>query len=119
MTSEALRDSIKVVVRIRPLNEKEINEGSQICVRVDDTHRNQVLIDSGPRKKMFRFDWVADRSSKQKEVYNVVGNKMLDAYLEGKLNFSQKYNSRALFLERSERRKIFLYFPYLYLLKTF
>ena len=81
------RDNIQVCVRIRPLSEREIEEGSKVSARVDDVRQNSIVLDSKKQPKVFCFDWIASRSSTQEEVFKRIGNNMVDTCLQGRLIF--------------------------------
>lgn len=78
------RDNIRVCVRIRPLSEREIREGADICVKVDDVRQNSIILEAVPQQKVFHYDWVASRSSTQEEVFNHIGKEMIEVTLQGK-----------------------------------
>ncbi|KAL1428849.1 hypothetical protein MTO96_002567 [Rhipicephalus appendiculatus] len=81
-------ENIRVVVRCRPLSEKEQAAGCQDIVTVD-TVQGTVLVTnpSGAHgdvpPKMFTFDTVFDVNSKQVEVYNQAARPIVENVLEG------------------------------------
>lgn len=77
------RDNIFVLVRVRPMSEKEAREGDEVCVRVDENRQNMIILDTKPEPKLFSFDWVASRSTTQEEIFNSVGKKQVDVCLQG------------------------------------
>lgn len=85
--SDGSRDNIFVLVRIRPQNEREVREGNDVCVRVDDARQNAIILETKPESKVFTFDWVASRGTTQEEIFDGVGKKLVDTCLEGKLRF--------------------------------
>lgn len=97
------RDKIKVCVRIRPLSEREIKEGSAVCVNVDEMRQNCIQLDSKPQAKAFSFDWVASRASTQEEVFNRLGKGMVETCLQGKLTRFVAQGE----IPRKENRRIF------------
>jgi hypothetical protein len=86
--SEGTRDNIFVLVRIRPQNEREVREGNDVCIRVDDGRQNAIVLDTKPESKVFTFDWVASRGTSQEEIFNGVGKKLVDTCLEGTTHIS-------------------------------
>ena len=60
MSIDSNANNIQVIVRVRPLNGKESSENSDMCVFFDPDHQNQVILDSKPDPKSFRYDWVGD-----------------------------------------------------------
>ncbi|KAK8769795.1 hypothetical protein V5799_013740 [Amblyomma americanum] len=81
-------ENIRVVVRCRPLSEKEQAAGCQDIVAVDTvqgtvlvTNPNGAQGDVPP--KMFTFDTVFDTNSKQVEVYNQAARPIVENVLEG------------------------------------
>eukprot|EP00698_Gefionella_okellyi_P000624 TRINITY_DN1055_c0_g1_i1.p1 TRINITY_DN1055_c0_g1~~TRINITY_DN1055_c0_g1_i1.p1 ORF type:complete len:1336 (-),score=302.71 TRINITY_DN1055_c0_g1_i1:6065-10072(-) len=72
-------DNVQTIVRVRPLSDKEENEGR--CVRVDEATSSVLL--SGPSGKVFSFDWVAGEHSSQADIFNRVGRTVADSCLSG------------------------------------
>uniref|UniRef100_A0A4W5L7D5 Kinesin motor domain-containing protein n=1 Tax=Hucho hucho TaxID=62062 RepID=A0A4W5L7D5_9TELE len=69
--------TVKVVVRCRPLNRKEM-----------DVHRGQVVLRNpralpGEPRKTFTFDSVYDASSKQRDLYDETVRPLIDSVLDG------------------------------------
>lgn len=79
-----LRDNIFVLVRVRPLSERESREENETCVRVDENKQNMIILETKPEPKVFSFDWVASRSTSQEEIFNSIGKKMVDVCLQGR-----------------------------------
>nr|CAB3259105.1 kinesin-like protein KIF3A [Phallusia mammillata] len=78
-------DNVKVVVRCRPLNEKEIANGHKQAVEVNEM-RGQVSVqksNSHEPPKTFTFDTVFAPASKQVDVYNLTARPIVDSVLEG------------------------------------
>uniref|UniRef100_A0A0N5AQQ1 Kinesin-like protein n=1 Tax=Syphacia muris TaxID=451379 RepID=A0A0N5AQQ1_9BILA len=84
--STASVESIKVVVRCRPLSDNEVAVGYKNVVRVD-TERGVVELwntkaeDEPP--KAFMFDAVYDESSKQIDLYDETFRELVDSVLDG------------------------------------
>nr|XP_039263743.1 kinesin-like protein KIF3A [Styela clava] len=79
-------DNVKVVVRCRPLNEKEKSSQFDTAVTVDEV-RGQIAVkkqvsDVEP-PKTFTFDTVFGPDSKQVDVYNLTARPIVDSVLQG------------------------------------
>ncbi|XP_075888977.1 kinesin-like protein KIF3A isoform X1 [Nelusetta ayraudi] len=81
-----VNDNVKVVVRCRPLNQKEKMMGNKQAVVVDEI-RGTVTVNkldaSQEPPKMFTFDTVFGPDSKQLDVYNLTARPIIDSVLEG------------------------------------
>lgn len=80
-------DNVKVVVRCRPLNDKETAAGFGSAVEVNEV-RGQISVkkpgagaDEPP--KVFTFDTVFSPNSKQVDVYNLTARPIVDSVLQG------------------------------------
>lgn len=68
--------SIMVIVRIRPLNEREIKKQSEICVKTYDNV--QVVITrpdkagQKPKVNRFTFDAAFDQNAQQEDIYKKI-----------------------------------------------
>lgn len=90
--SEA-NDSVKVVVRVRPLNGKERHEQTKSCVRItsspDGLSSNNIPEGHAPQQlivgkdRAFTFDEVFGIDSTQKDVYRNTVEPLVDGFLEG------------------------------------
>lgn len=89
-----MNDNVKVVVRCRPLNQKEKMMGNKQAVIVDEI-RGTVTVNkldaSQEPPKMFTFDTVFGPDSKQLDVYNLTARPIIDSVLEG-------YNGKFYFI---------------------
>nr|CAD7441244.1 unnamed protein product [Timema bartmani] len=79
-------DNICVVVRIRPLSEKEIKSRFKNIIRID--HPNHISIlnlthNGDERPKTFAFDAVLGEASSQEDVYECFGRPVVEKVLEG------------------------------------
>lgn len=87
-------DNVKVVVRCRPLNEREKAMGYKMAVNVDEM-RGTITVhktdSSNEPPKTFTFDTVFGPESKQLDVYNLTARPIIDSVLEG-------YNGKSLML---------------------
>ncbi|XP_071381285.1 kinesin-like protein KIF3A isoform X1 [Centroberyx affinis] len=79
-------DNVKVVVRCRPLNQKEKMMGHKQAVSVDEI-RGTITVNKleTPHEppKTFTFDTVFGPDSKQLDVYNLTARPIIDSVLEG------------------------------------
>ncbi|XP_071951879.1 kinesin-II 85 kDa subunit-like [Antedon mediterranea] len=81
------KDTVQVVVRCRPLNEKEKAKGFKMAVKVDEA-LGQIQVTNpnapaGEPAKTFTFDTVFSPTSKQVDVYNQTARRIVNAVLEG------------------------------------
>ncbi|KAK6972865.1 Kinesin-like protein kif3b [Biomphalaria glabrata] len=87
MSKSSKSESVKVVVRCRPLNEKEIAEGHSRVVEMDVKKgvievKNPKAGNTEPPKK-FTFDSVYDWNSKQRDLYDETFYALVDSVLQG------------------------------------
>ncbi|XP_069681016.1 kinesin-like protein KIF3A isoform X2 [Periplaneta americana] len=80
-------ENVRVVVRVRPLNEKEIESGYRQITKVD-TVNNTICVENpqaaeGEPPKTFTFDVVFDTDSRQMDVYNETARPIVDKVLLG------------------------------------
>ncbi|EME27355.1 Kinesin-like protein KIF15 [Galdieria sulphuraria] len=73
-------ECVRVVIRIRPLNEREQN--TLPCLEVGDGGRNIVVNDQGNAKK-FTFDSIFPIDGKQEDVFRNVAKPIIDSCLAG------------------------------------
>nr|XP_033783417.1 kinesin-like protein KIF3A isoform X1 [Geotrypetes seraphini] len=79
-------DNVKVVVRCRPLNEREKAMCNRMAVSVDEMRGTITVhkVDSpNEPPKTFTFDTVFGPESKQLDVYNLTARPIIDSVLEG------------------------------------
>lgn len=81
-----IRDNVKVVVRCRPLNQKEKGMGHKQSVIVDEI-RGTITVNkqetANELPKSFTFDTVFGPDSKQLDVYNLTARPIVDSVLQG------------------------------------
>ncbi|XP_005108306.1 kinesin-like protein KIF3B [Aplysia californica] len=80
-------ECVKVVVRCRPLNQKETSDGHERVVEMDVKRgvievKNPKGAESEPRKK-FTFDSVYNWNSKQRDLYDETFYDLVDSVLQG------------------------------------
>eukprot|EP00887_Chlorella_sp_A99_P003515 scaffold7.g3515.t1 len=76
-----LSDNIKVVVRVRPKNEREGSLGGAVCVQ--PLSRSTLRIASHPEPHTFAFDHVADERASQDSMFRVAGQPIMENCLAG------------------------------------
>ncbi|CAE7596557.1 KIF13A [Symbiodinium natans] len=74
--------TVQVAVRVRPLSEKEIKEGGVECVEVAKDNTVTLHQENQP-PNVFAFDNVFGKDSTQPEVFEMLGNPLLDKAFEG------------------------------------
>ncbi|XP_010895269.2 kinesin-like protein KIF3A isoform X2 [Esox lucius] len=86
MDKPEIMDNVKVVVRCRPLNQKEKSMGHKQAVSVDE-NRGTITVNkletTHEPPKTFTFDTVFGPDSKQLDVYNLTARPIIDSVLEG------------------------------------
>ena len=74
-------DNIKVCVRLRPMNNKEMEEN---CREAIEVNMNQIIINKDQKnQKQFSFDRVFDASLTQEDIFTRVGQSMVESFLKG------------------------------------
>lgn len=80
-------DNVRVVVRCRPMNEKEVASGCGLSVNVDESRGIITVKNPGARKgeppKHFTYDRVFGLDAKQVDVYNDAARPIVNCVLEG------------------------------------
>ncbi|KRX05245.1 P-loop containing nucleoside triphosphate hydrolase [Pseudocohnilembus persalinus] len=76
-------ENIQVMVRVRPLNQRERDEGAQSCVIQQDGNTKQLVLQTHSDQKTFNFDYVTDNKVTQDDIFHIVGKPITDACLEG------------------------------------
>ncbi|CAM6117692.1 unnamed protein product [Calypogeia fissa] len=74
--------NVQVVVRVRPPNSRERDQGYIKCVGVDSA-AHSVSLNFRPQPRTFTFDYVADEAVGQEEIFTAVGKPITDACLQG------------------------------------
>ena len=73
------KENVKVVCRVRPLNDKEKKKGEKATVKC--VNQQQIQIEGKPKK--YNFDAVCGPESTQEEVYDAGAKKVVDDILKG------------------------------------
>ena len=76
-------ESVKVAIRVRPMNSREKQEKSTICISVDNTNNTVSATSSKNETKTFQFDYVYDMDSTQRQVYDEVAFPIVDSIFQG------------------------------------
>ncbi|KAL4437881.1 hypothetical protein ABPG74_001052 [Tetrahymena malaccensis] len=76
-------DNIQVMVRVRPLNDREKREGAKSCIILDDESPNSITIDAKPEPKQFKFDFVGGEKTSQEDIFQIAAKPLMMAALEG------------------------------------
>lgn len=78
-------DSIVVLIRVRPYNEKEKVENAQNSFRIDEHSKNTIIFDSTTKSeaRYFTFDHVCNEQITQEEIFRVIGIPTATACLQG------------------------------------
>ena len=83
MILDKSKDNIQVLVRIRPLNSKEIAENARSCIILDPSNPQKLSLDCKPEVKTFYFDCVGSESMNQAVLFEIVGKPLSQVCLEG------------------------------------
>ncbi|THD29121.1 Kinesin-II 95 kDa subunit [Fasciola hepatica] len=87
MSKNERAESVKVVIRCRPMNDREVQDGYQKCVEIDknrgtiEMHNPKGQPDDAPRR--FTFDAVYGEDSNQRELYDETFRELINSVLEG------------------------------------
>lgn len=83
-------ESVRVVVRCRPFNERERKQGESNIVLIDENNGSVSILN--PKKstnrdddepRVFKFDNSFGEDCRQIDVYNITARPIVDAVLEG------------------------------------
>lgn len=80
-------ESVKVVVRVRPLSRKEVQDGHEECTFADES-KGVITVhnpkgDTGDPPKSFTFDAVFNPKTSQRQLYDVCSAPVVEAVLSG------------------------------------
>lgn len=78
--SGSTRQNVKVVARVRPTNQKEVNMGGVTCVKHSQTNI-EVVVDGNPNA--FNFDRIFGAESTQEEVFQETARPLIEDVLAG------------------------------------
>uniref|UniRef100_A0A914DVQ0 Kinesin-like protein n=1 Tax=Acrobeloides nanus TaxID=290746 RepID=A0A914DVQ0_9BILA len=77
-----MAESVRVICRCRPLNQREIALNSKICVEMDSSIGQIALHGDGP-EKLFSFDGVYYMDSTAEQIYNDIIYPLVENVIEG------------------------------------
>lgn len=83
MVSAVDETNIKVVVRSRPLNQRELSLKSSSCLSIGKSEGKIKLVRKDKEDKEFFFDGVFDETSAQTEIYKATGAMCLERFILG------------------------------------
>lgn len=83
LSTTAQKDNVKVVIRVRPINEREKAGGSlekvKLCLTVEKNEK--IILDRGMDQKTFTFDYVATQDSEQATLFERIARPIADSCL--------------------------------------
>lgn len=85
MKQQPKTETVKVAIRVRPMNSREISKGSQEVVEIDKA-QNMITVkkpDGSTDNKSFMFDYVYPPNSEQREIYDEVTFPLVESVFEG------------------------------------
>lgn len=75
--------NIQVLLRVRPLNSKELQEGAHPCLFLDPQDPRKATLDCKPDQKVFYFDFVAGKEVSQDGLFEIAGRPLTEICIEG------------------------------------
>lgn len=80
----ASTETVKVIVRTRPLNQSELDRGCNRIVEVDhELRQNTIVNPKSGEDKTFAFDSVYDIDCSQREIYDESAFPLVESVLDG------------------------------------
>lgn len=76
------KDNVKVAIRVRPFNDREIQEVAKTCISISEPS-NSISIDVKSEQKCFTYDYVGSESISQEEIFNEIGKPIATSCLVG------------------------------------
>ena len=87
-------ECVKVAVRCRPMNRKELDKGSTCVVECNEQNKTVTLKQAGDDMgRKFTYDYVYGTQSTQRQVYDEAAFSLIESVVEG---YNGKYISEAL-----------------------
>ena len=75
---------IRVVCRLRPLNDRELQKSKETCIEYGEENRSISVRSSQESSDLnFTFDYIFSPSCKQKQVYEIAAKPVITAIFEG------------------------------------
>jgi kinesin family member 15 len=75
------KDNVKVAIRIRPFNDKELSENPSKCLTILES--KSIILDSKPEPRTFTYDNVANEKSTQEQIFEIVGMPITTSCIRG------------------------------------
>ncbi|OMJ83424.1 hypothetical protein SteCoe_15645 [Stentor coeruleus] len=75
------KDNVKVALRIRPLNAKELSENTAKCISTLES--KTILLDSKPESRSFTYDYIASEEVTQEGIFDVIGKPIATSCIKG------------------------------------
>ena len=76
------KDNVKVAIRIRPLNDKERQEGGKPGITIQEPFKS-IAIDMKSERKCFKFDYIAAEDVSQSDIFDMIGEPIASSCLSG------------------------------------
>ena len=76
-------ECVQVMVRCRPMNSREQNNGSVNCIEVDKTVNQVIIVDKDKENRAFTYDAVYGIDSNQREVYDEGAFPLVESVMNG------------------------------------
>jgi hypothetical protein len=73
---------VEVIIRVRPLSQRETNNNVKNIILVDKNKLNLINPEDN-KSKDFQYDHIYDRETNQQDIYNNVGKKIIDHAFNG------------------------------------
>ena len=83
MKKSGKSECVKVAIRVRPMNKREKEQNSRLCVQVDKDNNTVSVISDKNESKTFPFDYVYPMETTQREVYDQVAFPIVDSIFQG------------------------------------
>ncbi|EFO16338.2 KIF17 protein, partial [Loa loa] len=78
-----MAESVRVICRCRPLNKREVNLNSQICVQMDQSCGQVILQGETGCPKQFTFDGVYYMDATAEQIYNEIVYPLVENVIQG------------------------------------
>ncbi|VDK86981.1 unnamed protein product [Onchocerca ochengi] len=76
-------ESVRVICRCRPLNNRELNLNSQVCVQMDQSCGQVILQGENGCTKQFTFDGVYYMDATAEQIYNEIVYPLVESVIQG------------------------------------
>uniref|UniRef100_A0A915PGM1 Kinesin-like protein n=1 Tax=Setaria digitata TaxID=48799 RepID=A0A915PGM1_9BILA len=78
-----MAESVRVICRCRPLNQRELHLNSQICVKMDQSCGQVILQGENGCVKQFTFDGVYYMDATTEQIYNEIVYPLVESVIQG------------------------------------